>query len=361
MGLLDKFGGLFKNEKRKSPNGLEKYLELVKKEPENAKAHLKLAELYQKREEKQKSIVEYLRAADIYSQKTYFAQAMAVYKQVLKQDPSLERVHLRIAEVYREMGFLADAFAQYKILAHYYDSLGMKDKALEVMVFMAELDPRKITLKEKIQRFQHTMKFEGGEGRSTGPREVSRGKIAGRGIEEDFFDLGAELEAGKPLERKDWKEISSLEKDFGFEDIFKELKSISGPSAVDPNFNFNMGVACREMGLIDEAIEQFQIALERGQSPFEAANLLGLCFKEKGMLNEARQSFERALGVEGTPKEKTLEVKYELGLLYKKSGRTEEAFQLLKKASTAVPGDQETKDRSAGLAGGLKTRDESLT
>lgn len=335
MGFLDRFGDLLRKEKGKVPDDLEKYLELIKKMPENVKAHLKLAELYQKREERQKVISEYLQAAEILLQKTYFAQAMAIYKQVLKQDPSLDHVHLKIAEIYREMGFLADAFAQYNILAHRYDRLGEKDKALDVLIRMAELDPRKIALKEKMQRFKQGRNSREGGGGTAGPPEgPPRGGAEKEKKEEGFFDLRAELEAGEPLSLKDFKEISTLEKVYGFEEIFGELKKISGPSAKDPNFNFNIGVACRELGLIDEAIEQFQIAFERGQSPFEAANFLGLLFEEKGMHNEARQSFEKALLVEGIPKERISEVKYALGLLYKEEGRTEEALKLLREICT---------------------------
>jgi hypothetical protein len=42
---------------------------------------------------------------------------------------------------------------------------------------------------------------------------------------------------------------------------FKELKEIGGPSIVDPDFNYSMGVACREMGFLDDAVEQFRRGL----------------------------------------------------------------------------------------------------
>ncbi len=347
MGLKDKFGGLFKKGKPKTPEGLKNYLDLVKRDPGNAKAHLKLAEIYQKNEEKEKAVGQYMRAAEIYLEKTYFAQAMAIYKQILKQDPSLDEVQLKIARVYQEMGFLGDAFAQYKSLAQQYDRSGMKDKALEVMVMMAELDPRKIPLKDKIQRFRHVMKFREGEDANAGPSEIPLEELPG-GEKETFFDLGAELETSDPLRLKEFKEIPTQDKAYGFEDIFKELKETSGPSAVDPNFNFNLGVACREMGLIDDAIEQLQVALSKGQTPFEAANLLGLCYKEKNLPGEARAAFEKALQVHGIPGEKTLPVKYELGLLYQKEGRKEEALDLLREISETGREIQPQKDRDSG-------------
>ena len=89
------------------------------------------------------------------------------------------------------------------------------------------------------------------------------------------------------------------------------------------------GVACVEAGLIDDAIEQFQIAYEKKQNVFEAAHLLGLCFKEKSMWEEAHQAFAKALRVDGISQQNILAVKYELGLILKEQGKTKEALELL--------------------------------
>jgi hypothetical protein len=69
------------------------------------------------------------------------------------------------------------------------------------------------------------------------------------------------------------------------------------------------------MGCIDEAIEQFKIALEKGQNPCGAAHLLGCCFLDKRLREEARRSFEGTLKMEGIPKEKIREIKNELALI----------------------------------------------
>jgi len=62
MGIIDKFGEMLKG-KSKSQEPLDRYQNLVKKEPGNAKAHLKLAELYQKKGDKKKAVAEYLTAS----------------------------------------------------------------------------------------------------------------------------------------------------------------------------------------------------------------------------------------------------------------------------------------------------------
>ena len=87
-----------------------------------------------------------------------------------------------------------------------------------------------------------------------------------------------------------------------------------------------MGAACQEMGFIDEAIAQFQIALKKGQKPCEAAHLLGCCFREKGLWNDARQSLERALKVKGISQEKIRKIKDDLALIAAESSRKRSAF-----------------------------------
>ena len=326
MGLLDKFGDLLKmGNSHTEPK--EKYFDLLKREPENGNAHLKLAEIYQKKGEKQKAVSEYLLAADIFRKNQLYASAIAIYKQLHRQDPSLDHVYLKIADIYRQRGFLADAFAQYRILAQYYERLEMKDKALEIMNLMAEMDPQKTALKSR--DFNNVFPLPKGEEGTPRLKEFTS---------EGFFDLGAELIAAEPLQMKAFKEVSTLERVYGVKEIFKELKEIGGPSNVDPHFNYNMGVAYRELGLCDEAIEQFEIAVKMRQKPFEALSLLGFCYWEKGMGDESQQSFEKAVGMEMIPQDKILNVKYILGLLYQERGQIEAALRLLQEISEVDKG-----------------------
>ena len=357
MGIVEKFGEILKG-KSKTQEPMDRYLNLVKKEPGNAKAHLKLAELYQKKGDKKKAIAEYLQAAEIFLKNQFYARAMAIYKQVPKQDPSLDHVYLKIADIYRKMGFTGDAFAQYRILVQHYDSQNMKDKALEVLSLMADMDPRKTDLKEKIKIYKSSISHQteglpagAPAGAASEPPVPVPDPPAGEEGKPEFFDLGAMLESIEAPQTNDSKEISAMEKVYGFEEIFKELKENSGPSAVDPNFNYNLGVASREMGFTDDAIEQFQIALEKDQNPFEAANMLGLCYKEKEQWEEAAGAFRRALQVPGIPRDKLLGVKYELGLVCKELGNKEEALGLLREISEADHKYQDAKKEIARLMG----------
>jgi len=315
-GLMDRLNGLFRGEKGRIAKELEQTLNLVRREPGNTKARVKIAEIYQKTGEQEKAISEYLKAAEIFSKKDLWPQAMAVYKRVLKLDPSQEAVNRCVSEIYHRLGFLGDAFSQYNVLLKQYHNLGEEEKSIEILSLMAELNPQKFALDNKVQTFREDPEILEKSPEGVLLQETLDLEIPPHESSKAFFDLCAELQKKTPKTKqlKIAKEIC-MEKLFGFDEILKELQDVGGTSRVYPNFNFQMGVACREMGFMDEAIEQFQLALGKGQEPVEAAHLMGLCYREKGWWEESRRSFRIALEQELITEEKERLIQKDLELL----------------------------------------------
>ena len=314
MKFLDKFSDVLKIGKGKAGFDVEKYLDRADKEPGNTEAHLKLAKSYEKRGEMGEATKEYLLAAASFTRNGHYPQALTVYKHILKGSPNLDRVEMKIAEIYGKMGEVENAYSVYERLLEAYNQQGRDDRAQEIMCLMAELSMQRATTGGKVRISSEgaqlspppTVNMTGGNVPKTIPPEGGKKKVA--------FDLGAEPETHQPLEVKGFSKITA-EKVYGFNDIFKELKRSDIPSADFADFNYHMGVACRQMGHIDEAIEQFRLALEKGQNPCEAPHLLGRCFWDKGLKEEARRSFEIALKVEGIGPEKIQEIKDDLALI----------------------------------------------
>jgi len=304
--FLTRLSHLFKKGRKDPSDLLEYYLNLAQKNGQNGTVHLKLAEIYQKMGEEEKAIAQFLQAAEIYDRKGYFPQAMAIYKQVLSINRHLIQANLKMGSIYRKMGLLADALAQYKLALNYYEKWGLKEKISGVRSEVAELEflknlqerkslgPPQGQESPKAATAVLPPKTRGDNSRlEVSKLESSQGEKGAA-----FFDLGAELEAAEPVELKSAQDIS-VEKVFGFEEIFKELQETVVPSNVYPDFNFHLGVACREMGFNEAAIEQFQIALESGQKPIESAKCLSRCFREKGWFHEARKYYDKAMQMEG--------------------------------------------------------------
>ena len=110
-------------------------------------------------------------------------------------------------------------------------------------------------------------------------------------------------------------------------DMFTELKQeldeeTSAASGEDPETHYNLGVAFREMGLLDEAISELQKvcqAVEQGH-PFgntiQAYTWLAQCFLDKGIPEAAIRWYERALHLPGLDRDTSIALHYELGSSY---------------------------------------------
>jgi tetratricopeptide (TPR) repeat protein len=106
-------------------------------------------------------------------------------------------------------------------------------------------------------------------------------------------------------------------------EMFGELKQELEEELVagddDPDTHYSLGVAFREMGLLDEAIAEFQKVcneIDRGKTftqPVQTYTWLAQCFLDKGVPEAAIHWYERALHIPGLNEEGRLAINYELG------------------------------------------------
>jgi pilus assembly protein FimV len=142
--------------------------------------------------------------------------------------------------------------------------------------------------------------------------------------EDNFFDLAAELES----ELADEEEAISLsEEEQSLEEIFKEFKKgvEQQLDSEDYDTHYNLGIAYKEMGLIDEAIGEFQLASKDPKRAVECASMLGLCFLEKGMPQLAIKWYRKGLEMPEITEEEHVGLLYDLASAYQEVGDTENA------------------------------------
>jgi len=104
-----------------------------------------------------------------------------------------------------------------------------------------------------------------------------------------------------------------------FGELKHELEEEIAAGDDDPETHYNMGVAFREMGLLDEAIAELQKVcnwIDRGH-PFAQAiqtyTWLAQCFLDKGVPEAAIRWYEKALNIPGIDGEARVAINYELG------------------------------------------------
>ncbi len=121
----------------------------------------------------------------------------------------------------------------------------------------------------------------------------------------------------------------------GLHDLRNELglEDSAQPDDSDFETHFNTAIAYQEMGLMEEAIKEFQGAISLVQPNdgtrrfFSCTNLLGHCFMQQSMPHIALTWYERALETADLSREEMQGLWYELALAYEADGNTNRAGQ----------------------------------
>jgi tetratricopeptide (TPR) repeat protein len=100
----------------------------------------------------------------------------------------------------------------------------------------------------------------------------------------------------------------------------------------DYETRFNLGIAYLVMGLLDEAVAEFQLAAQDESRLFECASLLGACYMEKGLPIIAARWFEIGLQVQGRSDEQYLALRHDLATALEHAGETDRALALFTEA-----------------------------
>jgi len=141
-------------------------------------------------------------------------------------------------------------------------------------------------------------------------------------------------------------------------EVFQEFRSELGELGEedeDLETHYNLGIAYREMGLLDEAIGEFQKvakAVQKGK-PFRytmnCSTMLGLSFMDKGEPNIAALWYRRALEVPGLEHETILALRYDLGLALDAAGDSTAALDCFRQVYAANIEYRDVADRISTL------------
>ena len=111
-----------------------------------------------------------------------------------------------------------------------------------------------------------------------------------------------------------------------FGELKHELEDDSASAQEDPETHYNLGVAFREMGLLDEAIGELQKvcqAVDRGHTfpqLMQTYTWLAQCFLDKGVAEAAIRWYEKALKLPHIDEETRTALNYELASSYEAAG-----------------------------------------
>ena len=148
----------------------------------------------------------------------------------------------------------------------------------------------------------------------------------GAGGDEDLRGLGAEVEGSLMVEAASGAETESDSIEEIVADFTQGLASALSPDDFDTHYNLGLGY--QEMGLIDEAIGEFQVAAKSPDHLINAASMLGYAFRQRGLYDLAFEWYERARNSEVATDEQRLAMRYEQAETEYEAEEIERAYEL---------------------------------
>jgi tetratricopeptide (TPR) repeat protein len=142
------------------------------------------------------------------------------------------------------------------------------------------------------------------------------------------------------------------------QEVFDEFRAELGEMGAedeDLETHYNLGIAFREMGLLEEAISEFQKvakANEKGKAfryAMQCSTLLGLSFMEKGQPSIAAIWYERALRTPGIDGESVLALRYDLGVAQESANDLDAALKSFSQVYAVNIDYRDVADRIAAL------------
>jgi tetratricopeptide (TPR) repeat protein len=139
--------------------------------------------------------------------------------------------------------------------------------------------------------------------------------------------------------------------EFDFDDMLRKFKRgvAENVDADDHESHYDLGVAFREMGLVDEAVAEFQKALRGTSRRARTHEALGQCFMDKSQYQVAATVLSRALNESPGDDQQLVGVLYLLGTASEALGRHDEAIAFYQRVFAIDIGFRDVEDRLNAL------------
>ncbi len=314
----------------------------VADDPDDPEAHQALGEALIEGGERDRGIEELDHATTGFENRGRLPHAQDLVDEILRLDPNSVRHRQKQVEFAFKSGDKTKLIAAYLELADTLLRSDLPDKARAVYQRVAEHDPGNprataaLAMLAPVAPAPPPPKAKAARGAEpkTAARDAKmtvRDEAAEAG---DFVDLSAMI-LDEELPQRDTRMKVADEEPTGdeeqdFQDMLQRFKQGIDENIDEADFqaHYDLGVAFKEMGLLDEAIAELQKALRAPEGKLRSSEALGVCFVEKGAFVVAESILRRALDLPASGDQERLGILYWLARALEEQGKRVEARDL---------------------------------
>ncbi|HEY7213435.1 MAG TPA: tetratricopeptide repeat protein, partial [Thermoanaerobaculia bacterium] len=129
---------------------IREYRKLLADNPNDINTLNRIGDLYARIQRIDEAVDFFTQIAERYTAEGFFVKAIAIYKKIIKLDPTRLEVYEKLAELYHKQGLTNEARTQYQVLADYYQKHDNAPSAIAIYHKMAEVEPNNPTYHVKL-------------------------------------------------------------------------------------------------------------------------------------------------------------------------------------------------------------------
>lgn len=288
--------------------------------------------------------------AGVYMKYGLLEKAAERLNSILISVPNDEESLERLAEVYERMGnhdMMADAVdRRVEVLL----SSDQSEQAITVVKNALEIAPGSEVLNARLQKLEGFDPDQmSGDMAPLYPLDEDDGEIAplSVGLDEGAAE-NSDAPLGSAVGRGDSAAMATDQGDLssGLAEVVREFREdlISRDKDVDPDTHYDLGIAYMEMGLIEEAISEFQVAVDYPDHIVKTSVILAMCYKQLGAHDKALAVLTRAIKVGTANPHEANSLKYELAQTMREAGHQTSAITVLREIQDESPGYRDVED-----------------
>ena len=228
--------------------------------------------------------------------------------------------------------------------AEFFATRGLYDDARTILEEQLARLPNHPLLVERLAELDSQERGTPG-GSGTRPSPAAAG-----GVEDRSFDiaesLGA-LDGGDRVSNVGPPSLRRAHEQVDVEEVFAKFKEgVAKQIGVDDaQSHYDLGVAYKEMALLDDAIREFDTAARDPKRTCICQYSIGMIQLERGNLNEAIDAFIRGLQAPDRTREQEAALCYEIGASYEVKRMSKQALEHFQRAARLVPAYRDVQER----------------
>ncbi|OLD43230.1 MAG: hypothetical protein AUI55_03010 [Gemmatimonadetes bacterium 13_1_40CM_2_70_7] len=310
--------------------------------PDDPDAHQALGEALIEAGDRDRGVEELDLAVSGFEAADNLQQAQDLVDEILRVEPNSVRHRQKQVELAFKSGDKARLIDCYLELADTLLRTDLGDKARAVYQRVVEHDPRNERAKAALAMLM-PLETVSEKGKLAQPKDAKMKVRDEAAVGGDFVDLGAMIleeeieEPHRDTRMKVADEEPTGDEERDFQDMLARFRQGIDENIDEADFqsHYDLGVAFKEMGLLDEAIAELQKALRAPESKQRTSEALGVCFFEKGAHAVAESILRRGLELPAARDEERLGILYWLGRALEAQGKGAEARELYRRVFAA--------------------------